>query len=240
MKPLIGIIAGVLSEDASGGWDRCDGTPRHYSEAIVAAGGVPVLIPCAEDPEVAEAALAAVSGVLITGGPDVDPARYGRNPIGKLGRISPLRDVTDEVVVRHAMAHPEMPCLGICRGIQAMNVFTGGTLYQDIPSQVQGAIKHSQDAPGWYGTHQIEIEASSRLAAVLRCETICANTFHHQAVDEVGEGFVVVARAADGVIEAIENPDAAFCIGVQFHPEIMFTKSDPAARLFAEFVRACG
>ena len=126
--------------------------------------------------------------------------------------------------------------LAICRGIQALNVFAGGTLIQDIPSQVPGALKHSQQAPGWYGTHVVDITERSVLAGTLGTEAYSVNSYHHQAVQDVAPGFRVGARSADGVIEAIEREGSAYCVGVQFHPELMAGRDEKVARLFARLL----
>ena len=235
MRPLIGILCGFDGD----GTPR-DSIPHNYGAAIEAAGGAPVLLPCSAEAEATEAALAVVQGLIITGGVDVDPARFGESPRRQLGAISPERDLLDERVMALVLDRSELPVLGICRGIQAMNVFAGGTLIQDIPSQVEGAIKHAQQAPGWFGTHEITISEGSILADTVGAEPLVVNSFHHQAVREIAPGFRAVAHAQDGVVEAIERVGARYCLGVQFHPEHMVGKSERLARLFARLVEEAG
>jgi putative glutamine amidotransferase len=157
-------------------------------------------------------------------------------PRPRLGQVSPQRDRLDEVAIAWAMERPQIPLLGICRGIQALNVFCGGTLIQDIPSEVSGALKHSQQAPRWYGTHTIAVEPGSLWAEVVGEDPLCVNSFHHQAVGDVAPGWVVSARSADGVVEAMENRSGAFRVGVQCHPEHMIHREPRLLRLFQRFV----
>jgi len=235
MRPIIGVLCGYDGGDGSA-FSARDSIPHSYVACVLQAGGSPLLIPCTEDAEPTRVALELVSGLIITGGPDVDPAFYGEEPRAELGAIAPERDALDRHTVDFILQHPDLPVLGICRGIQSINAFAGGTLIQDIRSQVPGAIKHSQNAPGWYGTHDVRIEPGSRLAETLGEVPLRANSFHHQAVAEVAEGFRAVAHTSDGVIEAIERTSARYCIAVQFHPEIMAPRSERIAKLFARLV----
>ena len=238
MKPVIGIVAGVGDETSENPWDRCDKLPRTYGEAVAAAGGIPLLLPATDDEETVRGALTAVSGVIISGGADIDPMLYGeseRHP--SVENISKLRDAMDEIVVRHVL-QGDMPCLGICRGIQSLNAFAGGTLYQDVPSQFGTDVCHRQP-PGSVDTHEVTISAGSRLGQILGGSVALVNSFHHQAVRDVADGFVVTVRTRDGVIEAIEKPDARFCLAVQFHPEVMAPYDATMRRLFEAFIAAC-
>ncbi|MBP1671245.1 MAG: ycjL [Bacteroidetes bacterium] len=136
------------------------------------------------------------------------------------GEIAPKRDAFDVMLIRMAVAKG-LPVLGICRGEQLMNVAFGGSLYQDLPSQFNGySIKHSQKAPGWYGTHSIQIEKGSLLNKQINLDTVVVNTFHHQGVKDIAPGFRVTARSKDGVVEAIEKIGSTRVFGVQFHPEV--------------------
>jgi putative glutamine amidotransferase len=210
-----------------------------YVDALVAAGATPLPVPCLDDDERIIALLERADGLLVTGGSDFDPRAFGEQPHLKLGSVSPQRDHLDRVAIRYALDRPELPVLGICRGIQSLNVVAGGTLIQDVASQVPGALKHAQSAPGWYGTHDIEVSEGSLLREILGADRVSVNSFHHQAVREAAPGFEVSARTDDGVIEAIERREGVFCMGVQFHPELMAGRDARTAGLFRAFVAAC-
>lgn len=239
MRPVIAVLGNLMQNDA-GEFSLRDIANRAYTLALLAAGGAPFVVPCVEDQEAVETLLGRAQGLLITGGADVSPDEYGEQPMPQLGGVEPLRDRLDQTAVRYLLEHPELPVLGICRGIQAMAVFAGGTLLQDIPAQVPDAIQHGQRAPGWHGMHEIGIQPESMLAKVTGRARAMVNTFHHQAVAEVPEGFVATAHTSDGVIEAIERPSGEFCLGVQFHPELMAPRHPFIAEIFSRFVAAAG
>lgn len=239
MRPRIGILCN-LSDHDGGAHSPRDLVVHAYSRAVVAAGGAPFLIPCLDDADTLGAVLEAARGLVISGGSDVDPRQYGQEPRRKLGAVSPQRDALDRIVLAWALERPDFPVLGICRGIQALNVFAGGSLIQDIPTAVTDALKHSQQAPGWHGTHGLDITRDTLPARLLGEGSVVVNSYHHQAVSEPAPGFRAVARAADGVIEAIERDGARFCLGVQFHPELMAARDPRMARLFEGFVEAAG
>ena len=237
MRPLIAVLANMLRNDG-GEFSLLDIANRPYHDAVVAAGGIPFIIPCTEDAEAVTALLNMAHGILMTGGADVGPGEYGEEPHASLGSILPLRDSLDRLVVEYAQKRPHLPPLGICRGIQSLAVFAGGTLYQDIAAQVEGHLQHSQKAPGDYGLHWVTLAPDSLLAGLTGESVIATNSFHHQAVRDLPPGFRAVGHAPDGVIEAIERPDADFCLGVQFHPELMVKKHRFAAALFSAFCTA--
>jgi putative glutamine amidotransferase len=212
-KPLIGVSSfadpGVTSVNLT------------YIQAVEKAGGVPVVIPVTTDKAMLEQYLNLVDGVLMTGGEDVGPLKYfGEEPNQHLGQIVPERDEFDVMLIRSAVAKG-LPLLGICRGEQLLNVAFGGTLYQDIPSQVPNAIKHNQSgvAPRDYQFHSIKIEKGSVLEKVLGCDSTAVNSYHHQAVKDAAPGFKITARAKDGIVEGIEKEGNEYVYGVQFHPE---------------------
>jgi len=237
MPALIAILANQ-QQTAVGDFSLQDLTQRAYVDAVLGAGGVPFIVPVLEDDAAVAALLERADGLLVTGGADVSPDLFGEAPLPALGSVTPLRDRLDEIALKLATAR-DMPVLGICRGIQSLAVFAGGTLIQDVPSQVPGAIQHGQKAPGWHGTHEIAIEPGSLLARLTGRPRAMVNSFHHQAVKDVPPGYMATARTTDGVIEAMEKPAARFCLGLQFHPELMAARHEFIAAIFGGFVAAC-
>lgn len=237
MRPIIAILGNIITGEAE--FSHRDINNRPYTEALLAAGAVPFVVPCLEDAEAVEMLLEHAHGLLVTGGADVAPHLYGAQPNAHLGGVAPLRDALDSIALRSIQTKPQVPVLGICRGIQAMAVFAGGTLIQDVPSQVPDALQHSQQSPGWYGSHEIVIESDSLLAHATGRSRCMVNSFHHQAVDQVPEGWRVTARTADGVAEALEDPQAKFRLGLQFHPEIMAPRHPYMAAIFTSFIAHC-
>ena len=212
--PLIGLSA-YYEEARWAHWHKpAMLLPANYAEQVAAAGGIPVLLPPL--PGVA-AAVGRLDGLLLTGGGDIDPARYGAQPHPRTGRVSVLRDAAELELLDAAMA-AGLPVLGVCRGMQLLNVARGGTLCQHLPDNAG----HTP-APGTFGSHPVRVAAGTRLAGILGAngDGVDVPTAHHQAVDRLGEGLVATAWAEDGVIEAME-PSAAgdpFLLAVQWHPE---------------------
>lgn len=197
-----------------------------YYESIVKAGGIPFVIPPFSDDNILLSLLDRLDGLLLSGGADINPLYLGEEPIKELHGINPHRDRQELLLVRLA-ANRQIPMLGICRGIQVMNAAFGGTLYQDIHSQrEESCLKHSQDLERNYASHSIKIKPDSTLYKILGTDTLPVNSFHHQAVKEPAAGFRVVARAADGVVEAIESAEFKSMIGVQWHPECFVQNGD--------------
>ena len=230
-SPVIGV-----SGYTEGGSCRVNMT---YVNSVRMAGGVPLVIPVTSDDAQIDAVLGAIDGLVMTGGEDFDPLKwFGEEPIRGLGEVVPERDAYDVKLVRAAVAKG-IPVLGICRGEQLLAVAFGGSLWQDIPSQVKDSyVKHRQGpTAGAYGTHSISIEKGSLLSRVLGSRTSAVvNSFHHQAVKAVPQGFKVSAIAADGIIEAVERggrlapayeDGGAMILGVQFHPEAITAAGNP-------------
>lgn len=212
-----------------------DGTPRvalnvAYIEALERAGLTPLILPTLIEPGRAAEALDAVAGLVLSGGEDVDPSRYGALPHPQLGTVDPRRDAVETELVRVALAR-RLPVLAICRGVQILNVALGGTLYQDLATERPGPIDHADVA----GRHPVHVDADTLLFRTLGRGEITANSRHHQAVKTVGQGLRVVARAPDGVIEAVElgQPAGQWLLGVQWHPENLVE-----TELFTGFARA--
>jgi putative glutamine amidotransferase len=209
--------------------------------AVELAGGIPLLIPPLGDDKSLRAIAERLDGVLLSGGGDVDPARYGEEPIPQLGLVEPERDELELALARIAI-DDEQPLLGICRGMQTLNVAQGGTLYQDIGAQQPKAIKHdyhSYEGPRDLRAHEITVAEESPLAAIVGGSRYAVNSFHHQAVKEPGKDVKIIGWAEDGLAEAMMVEEHPFALAVQYHPEEL-VDSDPAAlALFQAFVRAC-
>jgi putative glutamine amidotransferase len=206
-----------------------------YLRAVERAGGLPVVLPPLELERISPL-LDRLSGVLLSGGPDLDPAAYGRAAHPELGDTEPQLDVFEVQLAREADVRG-LPILGICRGAQALNVARGGTLHQHLPDITDGSIVHRQRQPGTEVTHEVRVAARSGLAAVLGSRRIAVNSFHHQSVDRLGRGLRAVAWADDGVIEGVEGWGNSLLLGVQWHAETLV--DDPAQlELFRRLVRA--
>ena len=213
-----------------------------YLHAIESVGGIPSLIHLTADIEVLRAHYERCDGILFAGGDDVDPSRYGEEPHPHLHKTRPLQDMVELTLAGWARTD-EMPLFGVCRGIQLLNVAFGGTLYQDIPSQVEGSFDHgeSDKRKEWtYLAHDITIDEHSWLAEQLGATSVAVNTLHHQAIKDIAPGLRIVARASDGVIEAAEGVGRQFVAAVQCHPETLWESADSRwQRVFAAFVRRC-
>jgi putative glutamine amidotransferase len=240
MKPLIGISCGTFRDHA---WcPPSFGHRQTYVDAVLEAGGAPLLLPPVQDETTLHALYARLDGVLLAGGGDIEPVHYGAEPHPRLGLLDPLRDTAELPMARWAVAD-QKPILGICRGIQVINVALGGTLYQDIPSQIEAALPHnlSYERQDWtYPAHTMRIAPDSRLAQAMGLLELPTNSLHHQAIWRVAPGLRAVAWAPDGVIEAIEGTSDAFVLGVQGHPEALQATADQRWQaLFRAFVRSC-
>ena len=216
--PVIGITGNV----SEGNLSLLSG----YFKSIVAAGAIPMVIPPYEDTGLMIEMLNRIDGLLLSGGADLNPLFLNEEPVEALHGINPWRDRQELLLVRLA-ANRQIPILGICRGIQVMTAALGGSLYQDIDTQMEGKhIKHSQDLDRAYASHIVTLEPDSLLATLFDSETLAVNSFHHQAVKEPAPGFRVTARAADGVIEAVESTEYKSMMGVQWHPECFIVNHD--------------
>ncbi|MBS3968221.1 MAG: gamma-glutamyl-gamma-aminobutyrate hydrolase family protein [Truepera sp.] len=192
-------------------------TGQNYSQAVAAAGGLPVMV-SSLGLEIVDDYLDLAAGLLFTGGADLDPQRYGAEPHPQLGLVDPERDAFELALYRGARARG-IPVLGICRGIQLINVAEGGTLVQHLPA-LSGTIQHEQVNKGSALIHTVRLEPSSRLARALGAPAVYTNTFHHQAIERLGHNLRATGQTRDGVIEAIEGIGDSFVLGVQWHPEL--------------------
>ncbi len=235
--PVIG-ITGRTEQAARLPGSSLFAVAQTYVRAMELGGGAPLIIP----PHLEEAELRAIfgrlDGLLLSGGGDVRPTLFGEADSGLLWQVDEQRDRAELTLARWALAD-KLPLLAICRGIQVLNVATGGTLIQDIPTQTASTIPHNTVfRPLSQIAHVVEVAAGSRLAGLVGAGRVEVNSAHHQAVKDVGAGLVVTARAPDGVIEGLEAPDHPFCIGVQWHPEAMAEDHPEMRRLFAGLAEA--
>ncbi len=229
-SPLIGITERLNAEDTF--YLR-----RYYSEAIEAAGGIPIHIPLIPRRDYLAALCDRLDGLVLSGSnSDLDPALYGEEPHPKLGPVVPERDETDLLLLELAEARA-MTVLAICFGMQSLNVARGGSLIQDIESQIANPIKHEQGQVYYRPSHSVRLAADSLLAQLAGTETVRVNSSHHQAVARLGRNLRVIGTAPDGVIEAVVDDRAdRFVLGVQWHPEIAWQQDKLSQAIFAHFV----
>lgn len=206
---------------------------RNYASAVARSGGVPVILP--HDVSLAELYVAQLDGLIITGGMfDIDPRRYGAMPKGSLNTKEERTDF--EIALIQCALQSDLPILGICNGMQLLAVALGGTLVQDIPCDIDGALEHMPELPATASHHPVHFEPGSTLTRVTGKSRADVNSVHHQSVKE-SLAYVVAAKAPDGVVEAIEVPGRHFCLGLQWHPE--YGASDADALILNAFVAAC-
>jgi len=212
---------------------------RFYGEAVAAAGGVPVHVSLIPDAEVIGEIASRLDGVLLPGSAsDVDPLRYGREPHTKLGPVHPLKDETDLLMLKELEAR-RLPLLAICFGMQVWNVFRGGSLIQDIVSQVPAALKHEQGAPRERPSHGLSINRESLLGSLAGEVSAFVNSHHHQALEKIGEGLQASAWSSDGLVEAVEDMrEGRWALGVQWHPELGWETDRLSRAIFSSFVEA--
>ena len=227
MAPIIGIT--FSSEIITG-------TAKNYTRAIEEFGGEPRIL----YPDVPDSEFADIDGLLLTGGGDIHPKYFDQEYHPSLKYVNEARDGLELPLCQEAI-EANLPVFGICRGIQVMSVAMRGSLYQDVPSQFTDPLTHPGKNSSEDSEHEIEIESNSRLCKLVEKRRDKVNSAHHQAVDEIGEGFIVTARSADGVIEAMENPSKDFVLGVQYHTERMIRTEEfreHRRKLFEAFIQA--
>ena len=208
-----------------------------YVKAIEAMGGVPFILPVTADEEVRTSLLSKIQGLLMTGsGPDLDPALYGEEQRFRFKQMSKER-TDSEIALARAAFQADLPVLGICGGLQLLNVALGGTLYQDIASQIAGSLDHQQKTDATEPSHGVTIQPDTRLHAILETDRLQVNSSHHQAPKAVAPPFVVNAVAEDGVIEGLESPDHSFVLGVQWHPEFLYPRDEASRKIFLAFLQ---
>ncbi len=227
MKPIIGVLP-LWDEKKESIWML-----PGYTEGIEAAGGLPVVLPFTSD---VSRFVEICDGFLFTGGQDVSPTLYGEEPLEGLCDCCEKRDALDGAVLKAAMA-ADKPILGICRGIQFINAYLGGTLYQDLPTQHPSEINHHGHAPYDEPVHDVTL--TSPLRECLNAEVLPVNSYHHQAVKTVAPGLEVMAVSTDGIVEAVYRPESRFLWAVQWHPEFSYKTDVNSMKIFETFIKAC-
>jgi len=242
-RPLIGVTTQTLQ--------AIDGIPeglpnsvvmnQRYYHAVASAGGAPVLVPLLDDLETLRAIYERMDGILIPGGVDVDPAAFGERPHQRLGRTDPARDRVEIQLVKWAV-EDDKPVLGLCRGLQVINVALGGTLYQDLETEYPNAIKHDYFPTYGYSrdhlAHDVAVEPGSRMRHALVSSAVPVNSMHHQGIKALASTLAASAVAPDGLIEAAEATNDSYIVGVQWHPEVFELSEPSSGDLFTDFVRA--
>ena len=236
--PVIG-ITGRVDESACSPGASIVSTSESYVRAVELGGGAPLIVVPHPDEERLRAAFDRLDGLVLSGGGDISPAHYGEVDSGLLWSVDERRDRAELALAAWALSGG-LPVLAICRGIQVLNVAGGGTLVQDVGTQVPGALSHTILAgrPMAAIAHVVEVAENTRLAALFGAGELEVNSAHHQAAKSVGAGLVVTARAPDGVVEGLERPDLPFCVGVQWHPEAMVESRPVMVRLFEGLAQA--
>lgn len=249
MKPIIGLSTTIINSEE---YDKNNvihlnglnqsRVPVDYSNAVERSGGLPFLIPVLKyaDDKVIDEIISRVDGVIFTGGSDIDSSFYGIENKEEIEDIMKLNKIRDEFEFRLLKSAIKLnkPILGICRGIQLINVYFGGTLYKDINSEYDTDIEHLAPLDCKYRkTHEIEIDKNSKLYEIYSRTKIEVNSFHHQGLKKVAKGFKVIAKATDGIVEAIEYEGNNFILGLQFHPEMMFENDEEQLKVFKYFIK---
>jgi len=231
MKPIIGVIP-LWDDEKESVW-----MVPGYLKGIEEAGGISMILPYTMDRDVLLQALKHIDGLLMTGGHDVDPDMYNSERTEQCGISCHTRDVMERILFHKAL-EKDMPVLGICRGIQMMNVLLEGTLYQDLPTEYESSIDHHMSSPYDRVQHNVNINQDTLLYSIIGKEKIGVNSYHHQAVKDTK--MTVNACAEDGLIEALSLPNYRFILGVQWHPEFSYKTDDSSRKIFNAFVKACG
>lgn len=232
-KPMIGVLPLYDSEKES--YWMLPG----YMKGIEDAGGISIMLPLTTDEEIILRLAESFDGFLFTGGQDINPALYGEEKEELCGELCSERDMMETILFKRVL-ELDKPAFGICRGLQVFNVLLGGTLYQDIPTQVsQSQIQHKQNPPYTETIHSVYIREGSMLHKILQIDSMKVNSYHHQGIKTISEQLVPMATADDGLIEAVSMPNKKFVLAVQWHPEFNYKLDDNNFRLFLEFIRAC-
>lgn len=232
MKPVIGVLP-LINTETGQYWMRTG-----YMKGIQCAGGLPVMLPFTEDKDDIKCFIRMCSGFLFTGGQDISTDMYGEDKLPVCGDISSDRDSLEKCLFEEAL-DADMPIFGICRGLQFVNVMLGGTLYQDISTQIGTNINHRMPLDEYTAAHDVDIVRDTPLDLLLKKDRITVNSFHHQTVKKLAPSLNVMANAADGIVEAVWSPKNKFLWAVQWHPEYLFDFDNDNANIFRAFVDAC-
>ncbi|WP_026497994.1 gamma-glutamyl-gamma-aminobutyrate hydrolase family protein [Butyrivibrio sp. WCD2001] len=231
-KPIIG-ISPLFDDEKDSLWML-----PGYMDGITQAGGIPIMLPLTSDKETIRQLLDTVDGILLTGGQDVSPEIYGEEKLDSSVVCYEARDSMEKELLVQAL-EKDIPILGICRGIQFLNAYLGGSLYQDLGKQHPSETEHHQKPPYDVPVHEVNIIEGSGLHKLIQSDRISVNSYHHQAVKEVADSLKVMAVSEDGLTEAVELPGKRFVWALQWHPEFSYKKDDNSRRIFKEFVSRC-
>ena len=231
MKPIIGISSNRRKIDEKERFVL----NQSYVNAVRLAGGIPFILPFLNEEADIEEQVKHIDGLLLSGGQDVWPHHYGEEPEKGLGIVHIERDAYEMKLIKKAYQHNK-PILGVCRGMQLLNVVFGGTLHQDVLQIPEYRMQHNQQTSDYEAFHTVQIEPNTKLYAILDKESLLTNTFHHQAVKDIAPTFIANAFSKDGLIEGVEKVDHPFILGVQWHPETMVEKHPAMQKLFKAFV----
>lgn len=232
MKPIIGVMP-LYDEERESIWMLPD-----YLKLIERNGGIPLILPLTDNKGTLFPFLSICDGFLFTGGQDIVPSMYGEEKLAACGAQSQIRDEMERFFMKEVIAR-DKPLLAICRGVQLLNVIYGGTLYQDLPSEYETSLVHQMKPPYNQNQHKVELVNDSLLQQILKRDKLGVNSYHHQAIKEIGEGLEVTAVSTDGLIEGVSLPSAKFVLGVQWHPEFFDASSPENRALMAAFYSAC-
>lgn len=232
MKPKIGIVCGITESEYRYDLSQCN------VNAISEAGGIPILIPY--DMKSIDDYLSMVDGIYLTGGGDISPLYANQEPNKNIGFFYPDRDTFEIEICKKALTM-KIPVLGICRGCQVINVVSGGSLYQDLNTEIENHICHKNpgNTPFSAYVHSVKINENTILYDIYKEKKIYTNSCHHQSIKEVAPNFIISAIADDGIIEAIENTGDNFALGIQWHPEAMFVLHKEALLIYKRFIKEC-
>lgn len=233
-KPMIGVLP-LYDKKRESYWMLPD-----YMKGIEDAGGIPVMLPLTADIESIAMLANKFDGFLFTGGQDINPEIYGEQVETFCGELCNERDFMEKMLFQHVI-ELDKPTFGICRGLQLFNALLGGTLYQDMPTQLKtdNKIEHAQKPPYSKPVHNVYIEKGNPLYQIINTEVLAVNSYHHQGIKKLAENLIAVAKAQDGLIEAIAMPGKRFVLAVQWHPEFSYKSDNNSFKLFSEFIKMC-